>query len=73
MTTQYGFNYRGYRLHCDPMPMTDGRFGAQVMIASEEGNQHVERKFPSLDEFDSEAEAVDCAKAWGIRWVDNQG
>ena len=73
MTTKHGFRYKQYLLHCDPMPMADGRFGAQVTIASEEGNHHVDRRFPSLDEFDTEGEAVAYAKAWGIRWVDDRG
>lgn len=57
---------------CDPMPMADGRFGAQVMIGNEEGASHVERMFPALDYFKTEAEAVTHAKAWGVRWVDNE-
>lgn len=73
MTTKHGFNHLGYRLNCDPMPMADGRFGAQVTIESEEENQHIDRRYPSLEVFDSEAEAVDFAKVWGIRWVDDQG
>ena len=72
MTTKHGFTYRGFRLLCDPMPMADGRFGAQVVVTIEEGAQHVERPFPSLDYFRTEAEAVAYARAWGQRWVDNE-
>ena len=73
MTTKHGFKYGRYLLRCDPMPMADGRFGAQVVVTSEEGNDHVERPFPSLGEFNTEADAVAHARAWGVRWVDDRG
>ena len=72
MTTKHAFRYHGYLLHCDPMPMADGRFGAQVVIANEEGSSHLDRLFPSLEYFETEGDAVAYAKAWGIRWVDDQ-
>lgn len=73
MATKHGFRYGRYLFHCDPMPLADGRFGAQVVVASEDGADHVERLFPSLAEFPTEADAVAHAKAWGIRWVDDNG
>lgn len=71
MVTKHGIKYRGFLLHCDPMPMADGRFGAQVVIATEEGYEHVERSFPALGYFSAEEEAVAYAKEWGKSWVDD--
>lgn len=71
MATKHGFKYRGFILHCDPMPMADGRFGAQVAIANEEGKSHLERMFPSLDYFLTEDEAVAHSRAYGHRWIDD--
>jgi hypothetical protein len=71
MTIKHGFKYRGFTLGCDPMPLADGRFSAQVVIGREEGGQHVDRSFPALPEFPTEAEAVQYAKEWGKRWVDD--
>ncbi len=72
MVTNHGFKYRGFLLHSDPMPMADGRFGSQAMIGNEEGASHGERMFPALDYFKTEGEAVAHAKAWGVRWVNNE-
>ena len=71
MATKHGFKYRGFTLHCDSMQLADGRFSAQVVIGNEEGDTHVDRRFPSLDEFHTEAEAVQYAREWGTRWVDD--
>ena len=72
MSTQHGFKYRGFFLHCDPMPMGDGRYGAQVVVANDEGASHLERMFPALEYFNTEADAVAFAKAYGVQWVDNE-
>jgi hypothetical protein len=69
MATKYGYKIGNYLLHCDPMPMADGRFGAQVVIYSQEGTETVARRFPALQEFATEAEAVEHARAWGAAWV----
>ncbi len=71
MTTKHGVKYRGFTLHCDPMQLADGRFSAQVVIGNEEGDTQIDRRFPALDDFPTEAEAVQYAKAWGIQWVDD--
>jgi hypothetical protein len=75
MATKYGFKVGQYLLHCDPMPMpmADGRFGAQVVIYSEEGTETVARRFPALEEFATEKEAVEHARAWGHAWVKDNG
>lgn len=74
MSTNFGFRYdyegTEYLLHCDPMPMADGRFGSQVIVISgHDGAEIVERRFPALDYFATEADAVEHAKAWGIAWI----
>jgi hypothetical protein len=73
MTLKYGFFYNGYELHCDPMKMMDGRFGAQVFICDDRGSERLERQFPALEYFATEKEAVDHAYAFGKRWVDDRG
>ncbi len=70
MTTNHGFKYKDFLLDCDPMPMSDGRFGSQVTVRSVGGPIAIERRFPALDYFLTEQEAVDHAKYWGISWVD---
>lgn len=71
MTTKHGFTYRNFRLLCDPMPMASGQFGAQVVIENEDGDSTMARRFPALDYFRTEQEAVEHARAWGERWVDD--
>ena len=66
------FNYRGFQLHCGPMPMRDGRYGAQVIISNNEGDQHIDRKFSTLEYFSTEAEAISYAKDYGMRWIDEK-
>lgn len=73
MATKHGYRVGKYELHCDPMPMADGRFGAQVVIYTNEVGKLVERRFPALDYFDTEAEAVAHARGWGERWIEDNG
>jgi hypothetical protein len=78
MATKFGFkllhNGVEYLMHCDPMPMADGRFGAQVVIIKgHDGPVVIERRFPALDYFDTEAEAVEHARQWGGGWIVGNG
>ncbi len=73
MTTRYGFKYKDYLLECDPMPMADGRYGSQVTVRGADGSEAIERRFPALDYFSTELEAVEHAKYWGKSWVDDHG
>jgi hypothetical protein len=78
MATKFGFRFEHdgteYLLHCDPMPMADGRFGSQVVIIrGHDGSSVIERRFPALDYFATEVEAVEHAKAWGIDWIRDHG
>ena len=73
MEGKYDFPYKGRILHCDPMPMADGRFGAQVTIASGHGSPGIsEQTFPALRYFDKEADAVEYAHDYGRRWINDQ-
>lgn len=72
MATDHSFKYRGHHLHCGPMAMADGRFGAQVVVAEDAENSVHERRFADLDFFLTEAEAVAHGKATGERVVDEK-
>ena len=74
MPVKYGYSYKGYDLHCDPMPMADGRFGAQVAVYKHAtGSEKFGRKFPALGYFATEQKAAEHGKAVGMRWVDENG
>ncbi|TAM15921.1 MAG: hypothetical protein EPN65_16535 [Pandoraea sp.] len=78
MATEHGYklvhNGTEYLLHCDPMPMADGRFGAQVVIVTgHDGPALVERRFSALEYFEVEDEAVRYARKWGEAWVRDNG
>lgn len=78
MATDHGYklthNGTEYLLHCDPMPMADGRFGAQVIVISgHDGPALVERRFPALEYFDTEDEAVQYARDWAKAWISENG
>ena len=70
MTTKHGMRYKNFILLCDPKHLADGRFGAQVAVADEEGVRLIEHPFPAQDPFATEDEAVEYAKAWGKTWAD---
>lgn len=65
------FEYRGRQLRCDPMPMADGKFGAQLVVTHRDGAADVDTSFPSLGYFDTEGDAVAYAKAFGVKHVDS--
>lgn len=73
MATKHVFRVDRYELHCEPMPMADGRFGAQVVIYSNEGAELFARHFPALDYFATEDEAVQHALGVGKRWIAEHG
>ncbi|AOY99919.1 hypothetical protein BKK81_12190 [Cupriavidus sp. USMAHM13] len=78
MATKHGFklthNNVEYLLDCDPMPMADGRFGAQVCITTgHDGAELITRLYPSLDHFATEEEAVSYARDWGRAWIRDNG
>lgn len=72
MATDHSFKYRGHHLHCGPLAMADGRFGAQVVVAEESGDVALDHRFPVLDCFLTEAEAVAHGRAVGERFVDEK-
>lgn len=70
MKERYVFLYRGFTLHCDPLPTADGRFGAGVTVADSPDGWHKGHVFKPLGYFGSREEAADCAFEFGKRWVD---
>ena len=68
----YGFAYKGFKLACDPMPMADGRFGAQVVIYEDTGSEMLTHRHSSLGYFEKEEDAVGCAYAFAKNWVDQK-
>ena len=66
-----GLHYQGYLLNCDPMPLMDGRFGAQIVITSKRGEIVIEKLFPSLEAFSNRYDAIEYARRWGKAWVDD--
>lgn len=68
MTIRYGFNYKGFKLACDPMPMANGNFGAQVVIYSDIGEETITRRYPALEYFSTEKDAVGHGHAVG-KWI----
>ena len=70
MTTRHGMRYKNFVLLCDPKHLADGRFGAQVAVADEDGSRLVEQLFPAQEPFATADDAVEHAKAWGKKWAD---
>jgi hypothetical protein len=67
-------SYKGYLFDCEPMPLTDGRFGAQIIISKDGVWEPVtSKRFPALENFPTEDEAIEFSKQWGKQWVDDQG
>jgi hypothetical protein len=72
MAVNFGFKYRGHLLSCDPMKLTDGRYGAQVTVQIENAAATLDARFPALGEFATENEAVEFAHKYGMDYVDRQ-
>lgn len=70
MTTSREVHYRRYLLACEPRSLPDGRFGAQIAITLENGRLVIEKRFPALEIFSDERDAIEYAKRWGRAWVD---
>lgn len=67
------FDYKTFHIDCIARHDRDGRFYAHARITRAPGERtpHVE-VFESgdLDAFESEWDAVHCARAWAIDWCD---
>jgi hypothetical protein len=67
------FDYRTFHIDCTARHDEDGRFYAHARIACppDERTPHVQ-VFDSddLDGFDSEWDALHCARSWAIEWCD---
>ncbi len=63
--------YRDYLLSCQPVQQVDGRYQGRVVIMSMAGHQTRSQRFLDLPEaFDTEKDAVECARQSGMAWVD---
>ena len=58
-----------YRIAACPHPLTSGRFGAQVSIASGSGSASTDRVMRFSDDFLTHDAAAHYALAQGIDWV----
>ena len=58
-----------YRIAACPKPLTSGRFGAQVSIASGSGSATTDRVMRFCDDFSTHDAAAHYALAQGIDWV----
>ena len=58
-----------YRIAACPQPLTSGRFGAQVSIASGSGSASTDRVMRFCDDFSTHDAAAHYALAQGIDWV----
>ena len=72
MVTKHGLAYKGFMLDCDPLKTSSGRFAATLKVRHG-GVQVHGRDFPALDDFATEAEAVAHSRAYGERWVNENG
>ncbi|WP_409015138.1 hypothetical protein [Caballeronia sp. LZ001] len=67
------FDYRSFHIDCTAPHDEDGNYQAHARItrASEDDTAHVE-VFDSgdLDSFQSQADALHCARSWAIEWCD---
>ena len=58
-----------YRIAAFPQPLTSGRFGALVSIASGSGSASTDRVMRFCDDFPSHDAAAHYALSQGIIWV----
>lgn len=58
-----------YRIAACPHSQTDGRFAAQVSIASGRGSASTDRVMRFIDDFPTYEEAARYAMAQGLSWV----
>lgn len=62
--------YRDYLLGCQPMRLENGGFQARVVITSLGGSKTRSQRFLDLENFQSEAAAVERAHQAGMHWID---
>ena len=66
--------YRGYKLICNPQLLSDGRFGARLLIQKDLRSEMQEFDVgvkPSV--YNSEEEAANGSRIAGRQWVDERG
>jgi hypothetical protein len=68
------FANRGCLLHCIALPLTGGGFHAQVEIVRYDDNEVlVDKTIVSLDRLQNAKEAIECARAWSVSWINQKG
>ncbi len=66
--------YKDYRLICNPQQMSDGRFGATLLIQKDLRSEMQEIKVGvKPDVYDTEQEAAHASRIAGRQWVDERG
>lgn len=66
--------YKGHKLICTPQRLSDGRFGAKLMIQKDLRSEVLEIKVgvkPGV--FNSEEDAAIASQIAGRQWLDEQG
>jgi hypothetical protein len=70
--SRYRTVYKGHLLSYEPALLDNGRLQARIAITALGGQPTIAQRFIDLHEFDTEAEAIECAKRAGMDWVDSQ-
>ena len=66
--------YKDYRLICNPQKMSDGRFGAMLLIQKDLRSEMQEIKVGvKPDLYETEQEAANASRIAGRQWVDERG
>lgn len=67
-------DYKDYRLICNPQQMSDGRFGAMLLIQKDLRSEMQEIKVGvKPDLYETEQEAANASRIAGRQWVDERG
>lgn len=57
--------YKGHELHCNPEHTMAGRYSARLIVIDTSGKTVLKRGFPTMEDFISEADAVEHARLCG--------
>jgi hypothetical protein len=63
--TGHVYLYKGHQLHCQPEHTSAGRYSAQLIVVDPNGKTVLKRGFPTMEDFISEADAVEHARLCG--------
>lgn len=66
--------YKEYKLICTPRPLSDGRFGARLLIQKDLRSEMQEREIGvTPNAFNTEEDAANASRIAGRQWVDEHG